>query len=181
MKSSTFFTYLSVATAMVSAVNAQTNVYITGSTAFRSGAHSAIRAKMAAGYTMAFTGSDINSAAQAVFKGTIGTDPVNVYTSWSGSVAGIKALAVTGANAAGVRPKFLPSTQTTTPYAALLLRLALGVTLLAHGALLKLATFGLAGTMGYFGSIGFPPLLGAVVAVMLWRAVPAPRRSPGPA
>lgn len=58
----------------------------------------------------------------------------------------------------------MPSTQTTIPYAALLLRLALGITLLAHGALLKLATFGLAGTMGFFGSIGFPPILGAVVA-----------------
>jgi hypothetical protein len=115
MKSSTLFTYLSVATAMVSAVSAQTNVYITGSTAFRANAHAAIRAKMVAGYTMAFTGSDINTAAQAVFKGTIGTDAVDVYTSWTGSVAGIKALAVTApALVAGVRPKFLPSTQTTT-------------------------------------------------------------------
>ena len=54
--------------------------------------------------------------------------------------------------------------KTTTPYAALLLRVALGVLFLAHGALLKLGTFGLAGTMGYFGSIGYPPVLGAVVA-----------------
>lgn len=58
----------------------------------------------------------------------------------------------------------MPSTATTTPYAALLLRLSLGSILLAHGALLKLATFGLAGTMGFFGSIGYPPILGAVVA-----------------
>ena len=58
----------------------------------------------------------------------------------------------------------MPSTQITTPYAALLLRLSLGSIMLAHGALLKLATFGLAGTMGYFGSIGFPPILGAVIA-----------------
>ncbi|WP_424814721.1 DoxX family protein [Roseococcus sp. YIM B11640] len=49
-------------------------------------------------------------------------------------------------------------------YAALLLRLALGVTLFAHGAILKLGTFGLAGTMGYFGSLGLPPILGALVA-----------------
>jgi putative oxidoreductase len=54
--------------------------------------------------------------------------------------------------------------RTTTPYAAALLRVALGVAFLAHGALLKLGTFGLAGTMGYFGSIGYPPALGAVVA-----------------
>lgn len=52
----------------------------------------------------------------------------------------------------------------TTPYAALLLRLSLGAVLFAHGAVLKLGTFGLAGTMGYFGSIGLPPVLGALVA-----------------
>jgi len=59
----------------------------------------------------------------------------------------------------------MPSTQITTPYAALLLRLSLGAILLAHGAWLKLGVFGLAGTMGFFGSIGFPPILGAVVAL----------------
>ena len=59
----------------------------------------------------------------------------------------------------------MPTTQDTTPYAAFALRIALGLVLLAHGALLKLATFGLAGTMGYFGSIGYPPALGAFVAV----------------
>ena len=51
----------------------------------------------------------------------------------------------------------------TTPYAALLLRVSMGLMFLAHGAVLKLGTFGLAGTMGYFGSIGYPPVLGAVV------------------
>lgn len=55
-------------------------------------------------------------------------------------------------------------TRTTTPYAAALLRVSLGTLFLAHGALLKLFTFGLAGTMGFFGSIGYPPFLGAVVA-----------------
>jgi putative oxidoreductase len=54
--------------------------------------------------------------------------------------------------------------RTTTPYAALLLRVSMGVMFLAHGGLLKLGTFGLAGTMGYFGSIGYPPVFGAVVA-----------------
>lgn len=53
--------------------------------------------------------------------------------------------------------------KTTTPYAALLLRLSLGTLFLMHGAVLKLGTFGLAGTMGYFGSIGFPPVFGAIV------------------
>ena len=53
----------------------------------------------------------------------------------------------------------------TAPYAALLLRVSMGVMFLAHGLLLKVMTFGLAGTMGYFGSIGYPPFLGAVVAI----------------
>jgi len=56
-------------------------------------------------------------------------------------------------------------TETTTPYAAFLLRVSLGVMLLAHGLLLKIMTFGLAGTMGFFGSLGYPPVLGAVVAI----------------
>jgi putative oxidoreductase len=55
--------------------------------------------------------------------------------------------------------------RSTTPYAALLLRVTMGVMFLAHGLLLKLMTFGLAGTMGFFGSIGYPPILGAVVAI----------------
>lgn len=53
----------------------------------------------------------------------------------------------------------------TAPYAALLLRVALGVMFLAHGLVLKVMTYGLAGTMGYFGSIGYPPVFGAIVAI----------------
>lgn len=53
----------------------------------------------------------------------------------------------------------------TAPYAILALRLSLGAIFLAHGLLLKIITFGFAGTMGYFASIGYPPILGAVVAV----------------
>ena len=58
----------------------------------------------------------------------------------------------------------MPDERTTTPYAALLLRVSLGVMFLAHGAVLKLGTFGLAGTMGFFGSLGYPPVFGAIVA-----------------
>jgi putative oxidoreductase len=50
-------------------------------------------------------------------------------------------------------------------YAALLLRVSLGVMFLAHGLLLKIMTFGLAGTMGFFGSLGYPPVFGAIVAI----------------
>ncbi|CAH0253086.1 DoxX family protein [Roseomonas sp. CECT 9278] len=53
--------------------------------------------------------------------------------------------------------------KTTTPYAALLLRVSMGLLFLAHGGLLKLGTFGLAGTMGFFGSLGYPPIFGAIV------------------
>ncbi|MGX9964681.1 DoxX family protein [Roseomonas sp. F4] len=55
--------------------------------------------------------------------------------------------------------------RTTAAYATLLLRVTLGVTFLAHGLLLKIMTFGFAGTMGFFGSLGYPPVFGAIVAV----------------
>ena len=40
--------------------------------------------------------------------------------------------------------------------AALLLRVSLGVMYLAHSVVLKLLTFGLAGTAGFFASVGLP-------------------------
>ncbi len=45
----------------------------------------------------------------------------------------------------------------TAPYAALVLRLTLGCMFLAHG-LLKWLVFTPAGTVGFFGSLGLPPL-----------------------
>jgi putative oxidoreductase len=47
----------------------------------------------------------------------------------------------------------------TAPYAALVLRLALGTMAVAH-ALLKLFVFTLPGTAAFFGSLGLPPALG---------------------
>jgi putative oxidoreductase len=47
--------------------------------------------------------------------------------------------------------------------AATLLRGTLGVMFLAHSVVLKLFTFGLAGTAGYFASIGLPAGLAYVV------------------
>jgi len=44
-----------------------------------------------------------------------------------------------------------------TEYGALLLRVSVGVLFLAHGAL-KIFVFTPAGTVGYFGSLGLPPL-----------------------
>jgi putative oxidoreductase len=44
----------------------------------------------------------------------------------------------------------------TAPYAALLLRVALGIMFLAHGAYLKVFVFTLPGTAQFFGSLGLP-------------------------
>ena len=45
------------------------------------------------------------------------------------------------------------------PYAALLLRVSLGVMFLAHGFYLKIFVFTTAGTVGFFESLGLPGLL----------------------
>jgi putative oxidoreductase len=47
--------------------------------------------------------------------------------------------------------------------AALLLRVGMGLMFLAHGLVLKVMTFGVAGTAGYFQSIGYPAALAYVV------------------
>lgn len=49
------------------------------------------------------------------------------------------------------------------PFAALLLRVTLGIMLLAHGLLLKVLTFGIPGTVGYFQSLGYPGSLAYLV------------------
>jgi putative oxidoreductase len=54
------------------------------------------------------------------------------------------------------------SQENLTDYAVTLLRISLGVMYLAHSIILKLLTFGLAGTAGYFVSIGLPGWLAYV-------------------
>lgn len=51
------------------------------------------------------------------------------------------------------------------PYGIALLRISMGVMFLAHGFLLKVLTFGPAGTAGYFASIGYPPSVAYVVII----------------
>lgn len=51
-------------------------------------------------------------------------------------------------------------------YATALLRISLGVMLVAHGLILKYFTFTLAGTAGFFESIGFPGFLAYIVFAM---------------
>jgi len=55
----------------------------------------------------------------------------------------------------------------TAPYAALLLRVSLGIMFLAHVSL-KFFVFTIPGFVGYFGSLGLPPILAyAVIALEL--------------
>jgi putative oxidoreductase len=57
--------------------------------------------------------------------------------------------------------------QTTAPYAALLLRVSLGIMFLAHVAL-KIFVFTVPGFVGYFGSLGLPAILAyGVIALEL--------------
>ena len=76
-------------------VHAQTKVYITGSTAFRSAALNGILHIYDASPAVqfGFTGTSFTGSNQAIFQGNIGGNPVNIYTSWSGSEAGIQTVA----------------------------------------------------------------------------------------
>jgi putative oxidoreductase len=58
----------------------------------------------------------------------------------------------------------MPYDSRTAPYAALLLRLVLGILFLAHAGL-KIFVFTPAGTAAFFGSLGLPPTLGYVTIV----------------
>jgi hypothetical protein len=76
--------------ALAAVAQAQTKVYITGSTAFRGPTHNAIKNILGAGVTYGFTGTSFTGASQAIFEGSVNGSPVIVKTSWSGSVAGIQ-------------------------------------------------------------------------------------------
>jgi hypothetical protein len=81
--------------AFACAANAQTIVRVTGSTAFRGQTH---QAKLAAfdaspAATYGYTGASFTGAGQAIFTGKVGGADVIVKTFWSGSEAGIQAVA----------------------------------------------------------------------------------------
>lgn len=86
-----FFAALAAA-AFASSASAQTVINITGATAFREAAHQAIRNSLDAGYTWGYQGTNISNASRAIFVGTNNGNSVIVRTSWSGSVAGIRAV-----------------------------------------------------------------------------------------
>ena len=50
-----------------------------------------------------------------------------------------------------------------TEFGAFILRITLGIVLIAHSLYLKLFVFTLAGTAGYFESIGLPAILAYIV------------------
>ena len=64
----------------------------------------------------------------------------------------------------------MPIDTRTASYAALLLRLSLGILFLAHAGL-KIFVFTPAGTAAFFGSLGLPPALGYVTIV--WELIGA--------
>jgi hypothetical protein len=78
--------------------NAQTVIDITGSTAGRSAVHAAIRTTLSSCTFVVNTGNNIANTPKAIFKGNLGTNPVIVRTSWSGSAAGVRDVAANNAS-----------------------------------------------------------------------------------
>jgi len=87
-----------LAFSLAGAASAQTIIHITGSTAFRAGAHQAITDILDPNSTpppvIAWTGGSLPGANQAIFTGKTyasnGAIPVIIKTSWSGSLGGIQ-------------------------------------------------------------------------------------------
>ena len=74
-------------------LNAQSSFYITGSTAYRLQVNNTILAMYDAGVQYGYTGATLAGANQAIFVGNIGGVAINTFTSWTGSEAGIQAVA----------------------------------------------------------------------------------------
>jgi hypothetical protein len=95
MKIKHYMAAASLAVLTAGSASAQTVINITGATAFRQAAHDAILNTLDTGAEYGFSGPNLGNAARAIFEGTIngGGDSVIIRTSWSGSVAGIRAIA----------------------------------------------------------------------------------------
>lgn len=94
-----------IALGFVEAASAQTKIYITGSTAYRSSTHTAIMkllggtaSVLPAGSGYAYTGDTLGSANAAIFKGTYNSQSVTIKVSWSGSAAGVQTVAASAGN-----------------------------------------------------------------------------------
>ncbi len=105
MKSSkVLFTASLLAMGLVTAAQADVTFRYTGSSAFRGATHTAIRNALTSG-SFAYVGTDISKANQAIFKGILNGTQVTIATDWTGSEAGIQAVAQDGV---GLAVAFLP-------------------------------------------------------------------------
>lgn len=81
---------------LASTASADVTIYITGSSAFRSGTVTAVKNIMTfgVGQGYAFVGSSFTGGNQQIFVGSVAgiSGTVTVKTSWNGAVAGVKAL-----------------------------------------------------------------------------------------
>jgi hypothetical protein len=109
MKLPLLFATGALALSIVSTASAQTKIYITGSTAFRSSTVTAIGTVLQGTVTTAADNANINSANAVTWSGgNIGGVPVTIKASWSGAVGGT-------ATVAGSLPvRFLPDGATGT-------------------------------------------------------------------
>jgi len=83
-----------LAIALAGTAHAQTKIYITGSTAFRSATHNAIASTLSGTVTTASDNASLTSANAVTYTGgNIGGTAVTIKTSWSGSAAGIQTVA----------------------------------------------------------------------------------------
>jgi len=111
MKLTTFLAAGAFALSLAGTGIAQTKIYITGSSAFRSATHTAVDTLLAGSGTIVKASDNANfGSANAVSwtGGSVGGQPVTIKTSWSGSAAGIQTVA-------GALPvRFLPDGATGT-------------------------------------------------------------------
>ena len=101
MKKSQLLIAAVLAASTMASASAQTVINITGATAFREAAHLGIKASIS-NCVYGYQSTNFSNAARAIFKGDIlvggvKTDVI-VRTSWSGSVAGIRAVTTQSAN-----------------------------------------------------------------------------------
>ncbi len=82
-----------LALGLVSATQAQTEVLVTGSTAFRANTLTAILNIMAPGFTYGYVGTSYTGSTYAIIKGNVGANPVIIKTHFTGSEGGNQTVA----------------------------------------------------------------------------------------
>ncbi len=90
-----FVAGLSLAAIAGAYAQSSTTIRITGSTAFRAAAIVGIEDILNPGFLYGYQGTTVTKASQAVFQGTtkVGSNPVIIQCSWTGSVGGVQTLA----------------------------------------------------------------------------------------